>query len=90
MGAMAPVILRKRLIAPAVSARNGKILLTLSTRNLKILTTLLFNIGIYKKTAEKVRKNPKKCGKKCTINKSLLTFEIVLVHSVATVSNNIF
>ena len=27
-GAMAPVILRKRLIAPAVSNRNGKILLT--------------------------------------------------------------
>ena len=37
MGAMAPVILRKRLIAPAVSTRNGKILLTLGTRNIKIL-----------------------------------------------------
>ena len=41
MGAMAPVILRKRLIAPAVSTRNGKILLTLGTRNIKILNTLL-------------------------------------------------
>ena len=40
-GAMAPVILRKRLIAPAVSNRNGKILLTLGTRNIKILNTLL-------------------------------------------------
>ena len=40
-GAMAPVILRKRLIAPAVSTRNGKILLTLGTRNIKILNTLL-------------------------------------------------
>ena len=39
MGAMAPVILRKRLIAPAVSTRNGKILLTLGTRNIKILNT---------------------------------------------------
>ena len=38
MGAMAPVILRKRLIAPEVSTRNGKILLTLGTRNIKILT----------------------------------------------------
>ena len=41
MGAMAPVILRKRLITPAVSTRNGKILLTLGTRNLKILNTPL-------------------------------------------------
>ena len=41
MGAMAPVILRKRLIAPAVSTRNGKILLTLGTRNFKILNTPL-------------------------------------------------
>ena len=41
MGAMAPVILRKRLIAPAVSTRNGKILLTLGTRNIKILNTPL-------------------------------------------------
>ena len=41
MGAMAPVILRKRLMAPAVSTRNGKILLTLGTRNIKILNTLL-------------------------------------------------
>ena len=40
-GAMAPVILRKRLIAPAVSTRNGKILLTLGTRNFKILNTPL-------------------------------------------------
>ena len=40
-GAMAPVILRKRLIAPAVSNRNGKFLLTLGTRNIKILNTLL-------------------------------------------------
>ena len=40
-GAMAPVILRKRLIAPAVSNRNGKIILTLGTRNIKILNTLL-------------------------------------------------
>ena len=40
-GAIAPVILRKRLIAPAVSTRNGKILLTLSTRNIKILNTPL-------------------------------------------------
>ena len=39
-GAMAPIILRKRLIAPAVSNRNGKILLTLGTRNIKILNTL--------------------------------------------------
>ena len=39
-GAMAPVILKKRLIAPAVSNRNGKILLTLGTRNIKILNTL--------------------------------------------------
>ena len=38
---MAPVILRKRLIAPAVSNRNGKILLKLDTRNIKILNTLL-------------------------------------------------
>ena len=42
-GAIAPVILRKRLIAPAVSNRNGKILLTLGTRNIKILNTLLWN-----------------------------------------------
>ena len=35
-GATAPVILRKRLIAPAVSTHNGKILLTLSTLNIKI------------------------------------------------------
>ena len=41
MGAMAPVILRKRLIAPAFSTRNGKILLTLGTRNIKILNTPL-------------------------------------------------
>ena len=41
MGAMAPVILRKRLIAPAVSIRNGKILLTLGIRNIKILNTPL-------------------------------------------------
>ena len=40
-GAIAPVILRKRLIAPAVSTRNGKILLTLSTLNIKILNTPL-------------------------------------------------
>ena len=40
-GAMASVILRKGLIAPAVSNRNGKILLTLGTRNIKILNTLL-------------------------------------------------
>jgi hypothetical protein len=40
-GAMAPVILRKRLIAPAVSNRNGKILLTHGTRNIKTLNTLL-------------------------------------------------
>ena len=40
-GAMAPVILRKRLIAPAVSNHNGKILLTLGTRNIKILNTPL-------------------------------------------------
>ena len=40
-GAMAPVILRKRVIAPAVSTRNGKILLTLSTRNIKFLNTPL-------------------------------------------------
>ena len=43
-GAMAPIILRKRLIAPAVSNRNGKILLTLGTRNIKILNTLLLKI----------------------------------------------
>ena len=42
-GAIAPVILRKRLIAPAVSTRNGKILLTLSTLNIKILNTPLLN-----------------------------------------------
>ena len=42
-GAMAPVILRKRLIAPAVSNHNGKILSTLGTRNIKILNTLLSN-----------------------------------------------
>ena len=41
MGAMAPVILRKRLIAPAVSTGNGKILLTLGTCNIKILNTPL-------------------------------------------------
>ena len=41
MGAMAPVILRKRLMAPAVSTRKGKILLTLGTRNIKILNTPL-------------------------------------------------
>ena len=40
-GAIAPVILRKRLIAPAVSTRNGKTLLTLSTLNIKILNTPL-------------------------------------------------
>ena len=40
-GAMASVILRKGLIAPAVSNRNGKILLTLGTRNIKILNTPL-------------------------------------------------
>ena len=40
-GAIAPVILRKRLIAPAVSTHNGKILLTLSTLNIKILKTPL-------------------------------------------------
>ena len=44
MGAMAPVILRKRLIAPAVSTRNGKILLTLGTRNIKILNTPMDSI----------------------------------------------
>ena len=44
MGAMAPVILRKRLIAPAVSTRTGKILLTLSTLNIKILNTPLCTI----------------------------------------------
>ena len=38
-GAIAPVILRKRLIAPAVSTRNGKIISTLSIRNIKILNT---------------------------------------------------
>ena len=43
MGAMATVILRKRLIAPAVSARNGKILLALGTRNIKILNTPLYD-----------------------------------------------
>ena len=52
MGAMAPVILRKRLIAPAVSTRNGKILVTLSTINIKILKTplqfLLFWDDIHK------------------------------------------
>ena len=41
MGAMAPVISRKRLIAPAVSNHNGKILLTLGTCNFKILNTPL-------------------------------------------------
>ena len=41
MGAMAPVILRKRLIAPAVSNCNGKFLLTLGTHNIKIINTLL-------------------------------------------------
>ena len=41
-GAMAPVILRKRLIAPTVSTRNGKILLTLGTRTFKILNTPLY------------------------------------------------
>ena len=46
MGAMAPVILRKRLIAPAVSTRNGKILLTLGTRNIKILNTPLFSLDV--------------------------------------------
>ena len=46
MGAMAPVILRKRLIAPAVSNRNGKILLTLGTRTIKILNTLLSKVQL--------------------------------------------
>ena len=46
-GAIAPVILIKRLIAPAVSTRNGKILLTLSTRNIKILNTPLLCIMIF-------------------------------------------
>ena len=41
-GAIAPVILRKRLIAPTVSTRNGKILLALSTLNIKILNTPLY------------------------------------------------
>ena len=45
-GAMAPVILRKRLIAPAVSTRNGKILLTLGTRDFKILNTPLIMDGV--------------------------------------------
>ena len=43
-GAIAPVILRKRLIEPAVSTRNGKILLTLSTLNIKILNTPLITV----------------------------------------------
>ena len=52
-GAIAPVILRKRLIAPAVSTRNGKILLKLSTLNIKILNTplnlLCLNVDLIKR-----------------------------------------
>ena len=40
-GAIAPVILRKWLIAPAPSTRNGKILLILSSRNIEVLNTPL-------------------------------------------------
>ena len=51
---MAPVMLRKILIAPAVSNRNGKILLTLGTRNVKILNTLLYNVSISTGWVQKV------------------------------------
>ena len=51
-GAIAPVILRKRLIAPAVSTRNGKILLTLSTLNIKILNTPLNSVYNLVKSAQ--------------------------------------
>ena len=41
MGALAPAIFGHLLLSARVSTRNGKILLSLSTRNIKILNTPL-------------------------------------------------
>jgi hypothetical protein len=86
MGAMAPVILRKRLIAPAVSTRNGKILLTLGTRNIKILNTPLFLHQLTHNMARDCLLNsPKNTSSQHVVYKNcsfVLTFKTIFVHKM--------